>query len=138
MAMTTVDLGSVIGPQGPKGDPGAAGAQGPKGDKGDTGATGPAGPTGSQGPRGATGATGSRGPAGADGLTTRISVNGSTYTQSGGTITLPAMAPLNSPSFTGTATAQGGSDYTTFQLRNIAIYSSSAPSLSNGYLAGVY
>ncbi len=40
MAVTTVDLGSVIGPQGPKGDTGATGPQGPKGDTGATGASG--------------------------------------------------------------------------------------------------
>lgn len=42
MAVKTVDLGSVMGPQGPKGDTGATGPQGPKGD---TGAQGPAGAT---------------------------------------------------------------------------------------------
>ncbi len=41
-----VDLGKVIGPQGPKGDTGATGPQGPKGD---TGATGPAGAKGATG-----------------------------------------------------------------------------------------
>lgn len=56
---------TAVGPQGPQGP------QGPKGDKGDTGDTGP------------------QGPAGADGLTTSISVNGTTYTQVSGTITLP-------------------------------------------------
>ena len=95
MAMTTVDLGSVIGPQGPKGDTGPAGErgpQGPKGDKGDTGSTGPQGLKGDKGDAGAAGATGPQGPKGADGLTTRITLNGSTYTQSGGTIALPALA----------------------------------------------
>ena len=53
MAVTTVDLGSVIGPQGPQGE------TGPQGPKGDTGATGP------QGPKGDTGATGSKGATGA-------------------------------------------------------------------------
>ncbi len=38
-----IDLGSVVGPKGPKGDPGPAGAQGPKGA---TGAQGPAGADG--------------------------------------------------------------------------------------------
>lgn len=38
-----LDLGSVIGPQGPKGDTGATGPQGPTGT---TGATGPKGDTG--------------------------------------------------------------------------------------------
>ena len=46
-----IDLGSVVGPQGPKGD---TGAQGPKGD---TGAQGPKGDTGAAGPAGADGKT---------------------------------------------------------------------------------
>ena len=54
---TTLDLGLVVGPQGPKGDTGATGPQGPKGD------------TGATGPKGATGA------AGADGKTTTFSIN---------------------------------------------------------------
>ncbi len=71
-----LDLGSVIGPQGPKGD---TGPQGPKGDpgeqgpKGETGERGPMGPAGQQGEKGATGAqgpvgkTGQQGPAGTRG-----------------------------------------------------------------------
>ena len=82
----------IQGEQGPKGDTGETGAtgpqgpQGPKGDTGDTGATGPQGP---KGDTGATGPQGPQGPAGADGLTTAVSVNGNTYTQVSGTITLP-------------------------------------------------
>lgn len=60
--MAKVDLGEVVGPQGPKGN---TGAQGPKGE---TGATGPQGP---QGPKGATGATG---PAGKDGISPTFSI----------------------------------------------------------------
>ncbi len=63
---TTLDLGRVVGPQGPKGDTGATGPQGPKGD---TGAVGP------QGPKGDTGATGPKGAAGADGKTPTFSIN---------------------------------------------------------------
>ena len=47
--MAKVDLGQVVGPQGPAGAKGDTGAQGPKGDtgaRGDTGATGPAGKDG--------------------------------------------------------------------------------------------
>ena len=101
------------GPQGEKGEQGPQGAKGDKGDKGDDGADG-ATPnitigtvtTGSAGssasatitgttpnltlnmtiPRGAKGETGANGK---DGLTTAISVNGSTYTHVNGTITLP-------------------------------------------------
>lgn len=61
MAITEVDLGSVIGPQGPAGPQGETGATGPQGPKGDTGATGP---KGDKGDKGDTGATGPQGPAG--------------------------------------------------------------------------
>ena len=44
--MAKVDLGQVVGPQGPAGAKGDTGAQGPKGDTGATGATGPAGKDG--------------------------------------------------------------------------------------------
>ena len=67
-----LDAGVIaIGPQGPQGP------QGPKGDTGATGAQGPQGATGAQGPKGDTG----------DPVT--ITVNGTTYTQSSGNITLP-------------------------------------------------
>jgi hypothetical protein len=62
------------GPQGSKGDAGAAGPQGPQGLKGDTGATGPAGPqglkgdTGEAGPQGPQGLKGDRGADGPQGL----------------------------------------------------------------------
>ena len=58
MAVTTVDLGRVIGPQGQQGPQGATGPQGPKG------ATGSQGPQGPQGPQGVKGATGPQGPKG--------------------------------------------------------------------------
>ena len=48
--------------------------------------TGARGPQGAAGPQGL---TGPQGPAGSDGLTTQIRVNGNTYTQSNGLITLP-------------------------------------------------
>lgn len=86
------------GPAGPKGDQGPQGIQGFKGDKGDKGDTGEQGPQGIQG------------PAGADGLTTAISVNGSTYTHSNGTITLPnyPTVPTNLPANGGNADTVGG------------------------------
>lgn len=62
----------VIGPQGPKGDPGPAGAdgaQGPKGDTGDIGPQGVKGDPGVQGPAGADGAPGAQGPKGDTGAT---------------------------------------------------------------------
>ena len=62
--MAKVNLGSVVGPQGPagpKGDTGETGPQGPAGPKGDTGGTGPQGPAG---PKGDTGETGPQGEPG--------------------------------------------------------------------------
>ena len=59
--MAKVDLGQVVGPQGPAGAKGDTGAQGPKGD------------TGAQGPQGARGATG---PAGKDGISPTFSIEG--------------------------------------------------------------
>lgn len=64
---STVDLGSVVGPQGPRG---VTGAEGPKGEtgaqgpKGDTGAQGPKGEAGERGPKGETGAQGPKGDTG--------------------------------------------------------------------------
>lgn len=68
--MAKVDLGQVVGPQGPAGAKGATGAQGPKGDPG---AQGPKGDTGAQGPQGQKGATG---PAGKDGISPTFSIEG--------------------------------------------------------------
>ena len=64
---------------------------------------------GPQGPEGPQGLQGPEGPQGADGLTTKISVNGTTYTQSNGLITLP-----NYPTLSGT-----GSGLTTTQEQQI-------------------
>lgn len=76
---STVDLGSVVGPQGPRGETGTegpkgeTGAQGPKGDtgaqgpKGEAGERGPKGETGAQGPKGDTGEQGPKGETGAQG-----------------------------------------------------------------------
>jgi hypothetical protein len=61
---TSIDVGTVVGPQGIQGVAGPQGIQGPQG------LTGPAGATGAQGPKGDTGAQGPQGiqgPAGADG-----------------------------------------------------------------------
>lgn len=63
--MSVVNLGSVIGPQGPQGIQGETGATGPQGPQGETGATGATGP---QGPQGETGATGPQGPKGDAGI----------------------------------------------------------------------
>ena len=77
--MAKVDLGQVVGPQGPAGAKGATGAQGPKGDPGEQGPQGPQGPkgnTGAQGPQGEKGATGATGPAGKDGISPTFSIEG--------------------------------------------------------------
>lgn len=77
--MAKVDLGQVVGPQGPAGAKGATGAQGPKGDTGAQGPQGPQGPkgnTGAQGPQGEKGATGATGPAGKDGISPTFSIEG--------------------------------------------------------------
>ena len=91
--ISTVEL--TPGPKGDKGDPFTyadftpeqlAGLKGPKGD------TGEQGPQGLQGPKGDTGEQGPQGlqgPKGDDGLTTQVRVNGTTYTQVDGLITLP-------------------------------------------------
>lgn len=79
----------ATGPEGPQGEQGIQGIQGPQGEQGAQGPQGIQGVQGEQGPKGDTGATGPQGPAGADGLTTSITVNGTTYTQSSGNITLP-------------------------------------------------
>ena len=68
------------------------GARGPQGPQGPVGSTGPQGPVGSTGPQGPQGLKGT------DGLTTQIRVNGNTYTQSNGLITLPnypSLPPYN-------------------------------------------
>ena len=65
------------------------GARGPQGPQGPVGPQGTQGPQGPQGPVGSVGPQGPQGPAGSDGLTTQIKVNGITYTQSNGLITLP-------------------------------------------------
>lgn len=58
---SVMDLGAVMGPQGPKGETGA------RGEKGETGAQGPKGDTGVQGPKGETGARGEKGETGPQG-----------------------------------------------------------------------
>jgi hypothetical protein len=69
---------NIVGPQGSKGDTGAAGVQGLKGDTGATGAIGPAGETGATGAQGVKGDTGA---AGAQGLTGDTGATGATGPQ---------------------------------------------------------
>ena len=78
------------------------GAKGDKGDKGDKG---------EKGEQGIQGLQGIQGVKGADGLTTQIRVNGSTYTQSNGLITLPDYPTLSG----------SGSGLTTTQEQQITI-----------------
>ena len=79
--------------------------KGEKGDKGDKGETGARGEKGDKGDKGETGATGT------DGLTTQIRVNGTTYTQSNGLITLPDYPTLSG----------SGSGLTTTQEQQITV-----------------
>lgn len=65
--MAKVNLGRVVGPQGPKGETGATGPQGPKGATGPQGPQGVKGDTGERGPQGIKGDTGERGPQGPQG-----------------------------------------------------------------------
>ena len=59
--MAKVDLGQVVGPQGPIGKTGPQGPTGQTGPQGPIGKTGPQGPTGETGPRGPIGETGTNG-----------------------------------------------------------------------------
>ena len=72
-----LDAGILKGEKGDKGNTGEQGIQGEQGPKGDKGDKGDQGERGLQGEKGA------------DGLTTSISLNGVTYTQENGVITLP-------------------------------------------------
>ncbi len=74
--INTIDLGQVVGPQGPQGavgpqgpqgEEGPRGPQGTQGPQGEPGVAGPQGPKGDQGPVGPAGSDGAQGPAGARG-----------------------------------------------------------------------
>lgn len=77
--------------QGGSGGGVSGGIQGPPGPQGVQGEIGPTGPIG---PTGATGAVGPTGEKGDPGLTTKVTVNGVTYTQSDGNISLPNYAKI--------------------------------------------
>lgn len=86
--------GGIQGPPGPQGAQGEVGPTGPTGAAGEDGSVGPTGPAGSTGATGATGAVGPTGEKGDPGLTTKVTVNGITYTQVDGNITLPDYAKI--------------------------------------------
>ena len=81
MAVQEIDLGSVIGPQGPKGEKGDTGPQGPKGATGATGPQGAKGDTGERGPQGIQGPQGEQGPKGEKGDTGATGPKGDTGPQ---------------------------------------------------------
>ncbi len=89
--------GGIQGPPGPQGVQGEIGPTGPTGAAGEAGSIGPTGPAGATGAIGATGAvgpTGEKGEKGDPGLTTKVTVNGITYTQVSGNISLPDYAKI--------------------------------------------
>ena len=90
--MPTIDLGKVVGPQGPQGVQGARGPQGATGAQGPKGEQGIQGPQGETGAKGATGATGAQGPAGADGSTPNIQVGTTTTLAAGSAATVKRRA----------------------------------------------
>lgn len=100
-------LAGPQGEQGPQGEPGARGA------RGETGPIGPQGPQGRPGEVGAQGPQGPRGPKGEDGETVAVSVNGETYEQVEGLITLPDY-PTDPSNMVTTDTAQTISGNKTF------------------------
>ena len=112
-----LDAGTLKGNKGDKGDKGDTGQDGAiftpnvddKGDLSWTNDKGLVNPI-TVNIKGNRGRVGPQGPAGADGLTTAISVNGSTYTHSNGTITLPnyPTVPANLPANGGNADTVGG------------------------------
>ena len=65
---STMDLGSVVGPRGEKGDPGVQGPKGDPGAQGETGGTGAQGPKGDPGAQGPKGDPGAQGPKGDPGV----------------------------------------------------------------------
>lgn len=152
------------GPQGPKGEAGIQGPKGDKGDTGETGSQGPSGQNGitphidattgnwfigetdtevhAQGPQGIQGIQGEQGPAGKDGndgkdgLTTSVEVNGQTYTQVDGKITLPnypEIASLYRHVITFRTEWDGQSAYLSFSFYDDSDVQYNKESLSNKY-----
>jgi hypothetical protein len=92
------------GPTGPTGPQGEIGETGPTGPTGSQGEVGPTGPTGAQGELGPTGPQGVTGPTGASGVVsvTGPITNSGTSTSANIGIDLSNIAPIASPTFTGT------------------------------------
>lgn len=112
-----------VGPQGPIGLTGSTGATGP------TGATGSPGATGATGATGSTGATGATGPSGVVIATSPILYDSGTQTVS---IDLSNIAPINSPTFTGTPAAP-----TQSSVDNSTALATTAYVQSQGYLTSI-
>ena len=74
--MAKVNLGSVVGPAGPKGDTGLAGPKGDRGPQGERGPQGATGPKGNPGPQGERGPQGATGPKGDPGISPTFSIEG--------------------------------------------------------------
>lgn len=100
--MAELNLGHVVGAQGPQGETGPAGPQGEQGPKGDTGPQGPQGVPGPQGPQGIQGETGPAGPTGPEADPEEI-VQQYTHAKSGVTHNLTGPAGAKVIQFVATA-----------------------------------
>lgn len=105
--MAELNLGHVVGAQGPQGTTGPQGPQGEQGPKGDTGPQGPQGDPGPQGPQGIQGETGPAGPTGPEADPEEI-VQQYTHTKSGATHNLTGPAGAKVIQFVATADYASG------------------------------
>ncbi|HIR57125.1 MAG TPA: collagen-like protein [Candidatus Gallacutalibacter pullicola] len=105
--MAELNLGHVVGAQGPQGTTGPQGPQGEQGPKGDTGPQGPQGDPGPQGPQGIQGETGPAGPTGPEADPEKI-VQQYTHTKSGATHNLTGPAGAKVIQFVATADYASG------------------------------
>ena len=105
--MAELNLGHVVGAQGPQGTTGPQGPQGEQGPKGDTGPQGPQGVPGPQGPQGIQGETGPAGPTGPEADPEEI-VQQYTHVKSGVTHNLTGPAGAKVIQFVATADYASG------------------------------